>query len=227
MLIFSRVADIVEANINDLLDRAEDPEKMVKLLIIEMEEHLERAREGLVKAIAAEKNLGATLKRNREAAAEWETKAESALARGDEGLARKCLLRKKEHERIADGMLPQWEAARETSKVLKRDFKRLEEKVDEACRRRDALIARQLAAEAQRDVATIGPSMSRAQRSFSKFDRMERKVEQLEGEALALVEVSDADRDLEDEIQRSERDAEVEAELEALKEKRSQPAAGS
>ena len=80
MGIFSRVSDIVDANINDMLDRAEDPEKMVKLLIIEMEEHIEKAREGLVKAVAGEKGLEANLKRNREAAAEWEAKAESAAA---------------------------------------------------------------------------------------------------------------------------------------------------
>ena len=227
MGIFSRVSDIVDANINDMLDRAEDPEKMVKLLIIEMEEHIEKAREGLVKAVAGEKGLEANLKRNREAAAEWEAKAESAVKRGDEELARKCLARKKEHERIADSMQPQWEAAHKTSEVLKKDFKRLEEKVDEACRRRDALIARQLAAEAQRHVATIGPSMSKAQRSFSKFDRMERKVEQLEGEALALVELSDANRDLEEEIERSERSAEVEAELDALKERMGRQKTGS
>ena len=227
MGIFTRVSDIVEANINDLLERAEDPQKMVKMLIVEMEEHLEKAREGLVKTVAAEKNLGANLKRNGEAAAEWEAKAESALARGEEELARKCLVRKKEHDRIADSMQPQWEAASKMSEVLKNDFKRLEDKVDEACRRRDALIARQLAAEAQRDVAAIAPSMSRVQRSFSKFDRMERKVEQLEGEALALAELSDADRDLREEIERSERDAEVEAELEALKEKVAKPAACS
>ena len=227
MGIFSRVSDIVEANINDLLDRAEDPQKMVRMLIVEMEEHLEKAREGLVKTVAGEKNLEANLRRNREAAAEWEAKAEGALARGDEELVRKCLVRKKEHDRIADSLQPQWEAAHKMSKVLKKDFKRLEDKVDEACRRRDALIARQLAAEAQRDVAAIAPSMSRAQRSFSKFDRMERKVEQIEGEALALAELSDADRDLKEEIEKSERDAEVEAEFEALKEKMAKPEAGS
>ena len=227
MGISSRVSDIVEANINDLLDRAEDPQRMVRILIVEMEEHLEKAREGLVKTVAGEKNLEANLRRNREAAAEWEAKAEGALARGDEKLARKCLVRKKEHDRIADSMQPQWEAAHKMSGVLKKDFKRLEDKVDEACRRRDALIARQLAAEAQRDVAAIAPSMSRAQRSFSKFDRMERKVEQIEGEALALAELSDADRDLKEEIEKSERDAEVEAEFEALKEKMAKPEAGS
>ena len=74
MSIFSRFSDIVDANVNDLLDRAEDPEKMVKLLIVEMEEHVEKAREGLVKTIAGEKNLEANLKRNREAAAEWEAR---------------------------------------------------------------------------------------------------------------------------------------------------------
>ena len=219
MRFFSRVSDIVSANVSDLLDRAEDPEKMVKLLIVEMEEHIEKAREGLAKAIAGEKQLEGTLKKNRDAAADWQSKAEAAIERGDDDLARKCLERKKEYEKIADSLQPQWEAARRTSDALKSDFRRLEEKVEDARRRRDALIARQLAAEAQKEVASIAPAMSKAHQSFAKFDRMERKVEQMEAEAAALVELSDTKRDLDKEVAHSERQAEVDAELAALKEK--------
>ena len=219
MKIFSRVSDIISANVSDLLDRAEDPEKMVKLLIVEMEEHIEKAREGLAKAIAGEKQLEASLKKNRDAAADWQSKAEAAIERSDDDLARRCLERKKEFEKIADSMQPQWEAARRASDALKSDFRRLEERVDEARRKRDALIARKLAAEAQKEVATIAPAMSKAQQSFAKFDRMERKVEQMEAEAGALAELSDSRRELDKEVAQSERNAEVDAELAALKEK--------
>ena len=127
MKFFSRVSDIISANVSDLLDRAEDPEKMVKLLIVEMEEYIEKAREGLAKAIAGEKQLEASLKKNRDAAAEWQSKAEAAIERSDDDLARRCLERKKEFEKIADSMQPQWEAARRASDALKSDFRRLEE----------------------------------------------------------------------------------------------------
>ena len=219
MGIFSRVSDIISANVNDLVDRAEDPAKMVKMLIVEMEEHLEHARDGVAKAIAGEKRLEGTLKKNRAEAEQWQAKAEAAVERSDEELARKCLSRKKEYEKIADSMQQQWETAHRASDILKDDYRRLEEKVEEARRRRDALIARQMAAEAQKEVASVAPAMSKAQRSFSKFDRMESKVEQIEAEALALAELSDHSSDLNREVEKSQRDAEVDAELAALKAK--------
>lgn len=218
MKFFARVSDIISSNVNDLLDRAEDPEKMVKLLIVEMEEHIEKARESAAKAIAGEKLLEANLQKNREAAADWQAKAEAAIERGEDDLARKCLERKKDHEKIADSLQPQWEAARRTSDALKADFRRLEEKVEDARRRRDALIARQLAAQAQKEVASIAPAMSKAQQSFAKFDRMEQKVEQIEAEAQALVELSDTDRDLTKEVEHSLHQAEIDVEMAALKE---------
>jgi phage shock protein A len=185
---------------------------------VEMEEHIEKARESAAKAIAGEKLLEANLQKNREAAADWQAKAEAAIERGEDDLARKCLERKKDHQKIADSLQPQWEAARRTSDALKADFRRLEEKVEDARRRRDALIARQLAAQAQKEVASIAPAMSKAQQSFAKFDRMEQKVEQIEAEAQALVELSDTDRDLTKEVEHSLRQAEIDVEMAALKE---------
>ncbi len=217
MNFFSRVSDIINANVSDMLDRAEDPEKMVKMLIFEMEEQIGIAREGVAKAIAGEKKLEANLQKNRGLADEWHAKAEAAIARDDEELARKCLARKKEHERIADSLQPQWEAARKTSDSLKSDLRRIEEKLDEAIRRRDSLIARQMAAEACRDVQGVAPTMNRVQRNFDKFDRMERKIEGMEAEAAAYAELSDLSSDLDRDVERSQRDAEVEMELAALK----------
>ncbi len=217
MSLFSRVSDIINANVSDMLDRAEDPEKMVKMLIFEMEEQITIAREGVAKAIAGEKKLEANLLKNRGLADEWHAKAEAAVARDDEDLARKCLARKKEHEQIAESLQPQWETARKTSDALKSDLRRIEEKLDEAIRRRDSLIARQMAAEASREVQGVAPTMNRVQRNFDKFDRMERKIEGMEAEAAAYAELSDLSTDLDREVERAQRDAEVEMELAALK----------
>ncbi len=217
MSFFSRVSDIINANISDMLDRAEDPEKMVKMLIFEMEEQIATAREGVAKAMAGEKKLEANLLKNRRLAEEWHAKAESAVGRDDETLARQCLARKKEYERIADSLQPQWETARQTSDTLKSDLRRMEERLDEAIRRRDSLIARQMAAEARREVQGVAPTMNRVQRSFDKFNRMEQKIEGMEAEAAAYAELSDLSTDLDREVEQSQRDAEVEIELAALK----------
>ena len=217
MSFFSRVSDIINANVSDLLDRAEDPEKMVKMLIFEMEEQIDTARQGIAKAIAGEKKLEVNLKKNRGEAEAWHAKAEAAIGRGDDELARKCLTRKKEHEAIADSLQPQWERARQTSDSLKSDLRRMEEKLDEAVRRRDSLVARQMAAEAQKEVQSVAPSMDRAQRSFAKFDRMERRVEDMEAEAAALAELSNMSSEFSREVEDKQRDAEVELELAALK----------
>lgn len=219
MSFFSRVSDIINANISDMLDRAEDPEKMVKMLIFEMEEQIATAREGVAKAIAGEKKLEANLQKNRGLADEWHAKAEAAVARDDEDLARQCLARKKEYERIAESLQPQWETARKTSDALKSDLRRMEERLDEAIRRRDSLIARQMAAEASREVQGVAPSLNRVQRSFDKFDRMERKIEGMEAEAAAYAELTDLSSDLDRQVERKQREAEVEIELAALKKK--------
>ncbi len=217
MSIFARVSDIINANVSDLLDRAEDPEKMVKMLIYEMEEQLQNARAGVAKALAGEKQLEANLDKNRAAADDWQAKAETAVGRDDDNLARKCIARKKEHEAIADELQPQWEKARKTSDSLTSDLRRLEEKLDEAIRRRDSLIARQMAAEAQKEVQSVAPAFGKIQRSFTKFDRMERRVEAMEAEAAAAAALSDLSRDLDTEFDQAQKNAEVESELAALK----------
>jgi phage shock protein A len=217
MGVLSRVGDLFNANINDILDRCEDPEKMIKLLVEEMDQHITKAREALGKALAGEKRLEADLKRQRAAAAEWQAKAESALAGSNDDAARKCLLRKKEHESSADAMTVQWDSARKTTEALKADFQRLQQKAEEARRKRDTLIARKMAAEAQQHMATLGPSTSRVQRSFSKFDQMERKIESLEAEAQAMAELSYPADELHEDLERETREQAVDSELAALK----------
>lgn len=217
MSLFTRVSDIINANVSDMLDRAEDPEKMIKMLIFEMEEQIGLARDGVTKAIAGEKKLEVNLAKNRSQSDAWHKKAETAIQQADEDLARTCLARKKEHERIADSLQPQWERARQTSDSLKSDLRRLEERLDEAIRRRDGLVARQMAAEAQKEVQSIAPSFDRANRSFAKFDRMERRVEDMEAEAAAVSELSNLTEDPQREVDLKLQDAAVELELAVLK----------
>jgi len=217
MNFFSRVSDIINANVSDLLDRAEDPEKMVKMLIFEMQEQIGLAREGVAKAIAGEKKLEANLAKNRSEAATWHSQAETAIGHGNEDLARKCLARKKDFEAIADSLQPQWERARQTSDSLKSDLRRIEEKLSEAIRRRDSLIARQMAAEAQSEMQRIAPAMTRVQSSFDKFARMERRIEDMEAEAAAMAELADISSDLGREVEQQTKNVEVELELAALK----------
>lgn len=217
MNIFSRVSDIINANVSDMLDRAEDPQKMVKMLIFEMEEQIETARHGIAKAIAGEKKLEANLTKKRQEAAEWLAKAEAAIERGEDDLARKCLSRKKEYEKIANELQPQWERARKTSDALKSDLRRMEEKLEEAIRRRDSLVARQMAAEAQQEVQSVAPSMLKTQKSFAKFDRMERRIEDMEADAAAVAELSGSAMSLEREVEQNEHDREVDLEFASLK----------
>jgi phage shock protein A len=116
-------------------------------------------------------------------------------------LARKCLARKKDFEAIADSLQPQWQRARQTSDSLKSDLRRIEEKLSEAIRRRDSLIARQMAAEAQQEMQRIAPAMTRVQSSFDKFARMERRIEDMEAEAAAMAELADISSDLGREVE--------------------------
>lgn len=218
-----RITDIISANVNDLLDRAEDPEKMIKYMITEMEEHLDKAREGAAKAIAAEKQLEATLKTHKDAVIQWQEKAEAAFDQGQESLARECLVRKRQHQTIAEGLVVQWDSARAASEAIKRDYRLLEDKVEEAKRRRDILIARQLSAQAFRDVGKAAPAIMRAETTYSRFEQIERRVAQTEGEARAYFELNNLDRALKDKVNGSLQEAEVDADLESLRKRTTKP----
>ena len=145
--IFKRINDIISANINDLIDRVEDPERMIKQIIREMEESINRAKEGVIDAIASEKRLQKDLEHHRRQSAEWLHKAEEALNAEQDDLARMALTRKKEHDNILKALEPSWESAKATSEHLKAQLHALEAKLEEARRKRSSLVARQRAAE--------------------------------------------------------------------------------
>jgi len=217
--IFKRINDVLSANINDLIDRVEDPERMVKQIIREMEENILRAREGVVEAIASEKKLQKELESNRQLAADWLGKAETALRTGNEGLARSALARKKEHDDIVKALEPAWQSANATSERLKNQLRALEAKLEEARRKRGTLLARQRAAEARDQ---LDQTLSRFEDGFAahqQFSRMEDKVADMEARSAALDELDNLSSPLEKEFLDLEVRQEVDAELEKLKTK--------
>jgi phage shock protein A len=217
--LFKRISDVINANINDLIDRVEDPERMIKQIIREMEDNIAKARDGVVEAIASEKQLRKDLEHQRSQSAEWLQKAEDALKAGKEDLARAALTRKKEHDNVAKALEPSCESAIKTSEHLKTQLRALDAKLEEARRKRGTLVARQRAAEAR---TQIDKTLSRFQTGVDaqkNFTRMEDKVSQMEARAEASAELSDDSSRLEGDFVAMEVAAEVESELAALKRK--------
>lgn len=214
--LFKRINDVITANISDLIDRVEDPEKMIKQIIREMEENISRAKDGVVDAIASEKTLHQDVEKHRSQSAEWQQKARAALKDGKEELARTALMRKNEHDKILESLEPALKSAVNTSASLKAQLKALEAKLDEAKRKRSSLVARQRAAEARRDMTKIGATFKEGLAAQADFTRMEDRVAEIEARSQAICEVYEADT-VEQEFLDMEAQAEVDAELEALK----------
>jgi phage shock protein A len=214
--IFKRINDIITANISDLIDRVEDPEKMIKQIIREMEENIDRAKQGVVEAVASEKLLRRDVEQHQKHAAEWHDKARSALKNGNEELARQALVRKNEHEKILASLNPALESAVNTSASLKAQLKALEAKLDEAKRKRSSLVARQRAAEARESMSKVGATLKVGHASHAQFGRMEDKVAEMEARSQAMGEVYEGDS-LEQEFEDLQSRQEVDAELAALK----------
>jgi phage shock protein A len=217
--IFKRINDIVTSNINDLLDRVEDPERMVKQIIREMENHIGQAKEGVIGAIASEKQLKNEVEGHQKQVKEWLEKAELALNNDKEELARAAIARKKEHERILANLEPAWEAALKTSNNLKEQLRYLEAKLEEAKRKRGTLVARQRAAEANEQMRDVSSKLKAGFNAQSGLARMEDKVAEMEARSEALNELEQDSTSLEKEFQAMTEDREVEDELAALKKK--------
>ncbi|ANE22610.1 MAG: PspA/IM30 family protein [Eggerthellaceae bacterium] len=219
MAIFQRITDILKANINDMLDKAEDPEKMVKQIIIEMSEQVDSATEALGQAMGSQKLAARQLEEAKRASADWQQKAELALKSGNEELARRALDSKVGVDRQIAEMQQQYDALSAQVDKLKDQVKVLKQKLDEARARQDILIARSRMADAQQGVATaVGAASSTS--AFSKLDKLEQKVAQKEATAEAFTELNGMNVDpTEDEFAKLQHAADVDAEMAALKAK--------
>lgn len=218
MSIFDRVARLIKANLNDLLDKAEDPEKLLKQLLEEALEDLLEVKTQTASAIAQLKQLEAKARENQEEASKWQAKAELAVSKGEDELAREALARKKTAQTTADGFKAQVEIQQESVDQLKANLTELEGKIAEMNTKKELLIARHRRAEAEKNLQKTLGKVGESSAS-SAFERMERKVNEEEARASALGELN---RDsLEDKFKKLEANSEVDEELAALKAKMS------
>lgn len=189
MGIFKRMADILRANINDLLSRAEDPEKMLNQMLVEMREQLADAKRQVAVAIADERKLRRQLDLQNEESTKWEQRAMAALQAGKEDLAKQALSQRNSAQELGKQYQEQWEKQAEAVEALKNALKALNLKIEDAKRRKDLLIARQKRAQAQKQIQETLQGIG-DHSAFETFERMEQKVMQQEAEAEAAVDLN-------------------------------------
>lgn len=216
MGVFTRLADIVNANLSSLLDRAEDPAKTIRLMVQEMEETLVETRANAARLIADNKGLKRRRRQLDEAVDDWQRKAELALSKGREDLARGALAEK---ARIVEAATAGDEEMARLDEALVRyeeDIARLQAKLDEAKARQKAILARQETASHRLNVRRSVDD-KRLDRAFARFEQMERRVDRLEGEVESYDLGQGQGKTLADEFATLENADAVEAELSQLK----------
>ncbi len=189
MSIWQRISTLVKSNINALISSAEDPEKILNQLIRDMRQQFIEARKQVAVAIADEKRLKKQYDNEVKKAADWETKAMTAIKANREDLARQALARKSEHDGLAEQFKEQWLAQKAASDQLKDALTRLNNKIQEASRKKNLLIARHKRAEAQKKIQDTMSGMA-DNGAFDTFARMEERVDRTEAEAQAALELS-------------------------------------
>ncbi len=214
MGILDRVSQLVRANVNDMLDRAEDPEKMINQILRDMQENIGEARQAVASMIAQEKELEIDLAQTRKLASEWQSKAERAVSAGKDDLAREALRRKKDNEDNASVYQQQLNVQEQAVEKLKQQLGALEAKYQATLSQRDSLITRQRRAEAQKKVAGQLQTFSPMDPS-ADLERMERKIRSSEAQAAAQIEMHDTSYDAQ--FRELDYDQGVEDELAALK----------
>ncbi len=214
MGILDRMQRLVRANINDLIDRAEDPEKMIDQILRDMESNIVTARSQVAAMIAQEKELEADLNETRQLTSEWGEKAKRAVTAGKDDLAREALRRKRDNEENAKVYEQQHQVQLQTVDKLKSQLQQLESKYQQTLSQRDSLIARQRRAKASQQVAEFTSTLSPLDAS-SELDRMERKIRSTESKAAALADMESTSFDAQ--FRELDYDVDIEKELEALK----------
>ena len=214
MGIFSRTRDIIAANFTDLLDKAEDPAKMIRMVILEMEETLVEVRASAARSIADGKEMRRALKRLEELQASWTEKAELALSKDREDLAKAALIERQKAADMADGLRAEIAVIDDTLKGYEADIAKLQGKLREARARQNAIAARIESAVTRAKAREI-MNGSRTEDAFSRFEFLERRADFAEGRAEALGMTGP--KSLEEEIAELKSSEKVDAELEAMK----------
>ncbi|HWH21813.1 MAG TPA: phage shock protein PspA [Allosphingosinicella sp.] len=214
MSIFTRTRDIVAANVTDLLSKADDPAKMIRLMIMEMEETLVEVRASAARTIADQKETRRQVAKLERLQDNWTEKAELALSKDREDLAKAALVEKQKAASVADSLKSQLEMLDQSLRAYEIDIAKLQAKLREARSRQNAVATRLESAHNRARMREVYAG-ARAEEAFSSFELLEREVDHAEGraEALALA----APKTLEEEIAELRASEQVEAELEAMK----------
>ena len=214
MPVFEKIRRIFNSNINDLLDRVEDPEKILNQLLEDMQHELKEVKIQVAAAIRDGNKFEAQYKENLESAEKWEKRAIVFIQNGDDVRAKEALRRKRSTEDSANGFREQFEAQQQSVSVLKDGLVTLQQKIEEANRKRALLIARQRRAEAERTIHQTVSGISDSS-ALNAFDRMQDRVLDAEAEAEALSEMREPS--LEDEFDKLDKKDEIDDELAKLK----------
>jgi len=231
MGLFDRLSQLLRSNINDLISRAEDPEKMLNQILVDMRGQLVKAKQQVASAIADEKRLRDQTDAEYRQAEEWERRAMLAIQESRDDLAKQALVRQSEHFQHAQQLETTWESHRLETEKLKNSLRDLNDKIEEAKRKKNLLVARQRRAQAQKRITETMSSLSEKS-AFEAFARMEERIEQNERLLKATTEIDEevsGDR-LRSQFQQLERGATsstVDARLLELKQKMGMLPAGS
>lgn len=218
MGIFSRTRDIIAANVTDMLDRAEDPAKMIRMIIMEMEETLVEVRASAARTIADQKEMRRHIAKLEALEADWQDKAELALSKDREDLAKAALGEKRKASDMADQLRAEVEVLEDALKASEGDIAKLQKKLQEARSRQSALTSRLESAENRIRLRELY-SGDKVQDAFSRFEYLERQVDFAEGRAESLGMGLEDKNSLEHQIAALESSDRVDADLAALKAK--------
>ena len=191
MSIFTKLSTVIKSNINDLISRAENPEKMLNQIILDMRDQLAKAKREVAAAIADERKLRASLDSEVKQMRQWEHRAMLAVKEGRDDLAKQALVRQQEHKGRASALDETWRAQAGETEKLKGSLRQLNDKIEEAKRKRNLLVAKQRRAQAQRRIHETMSGLSNTS-AFDAFNRMADKIEEQERESLAHQEVNEA-----------------------------------
>jgi len=215
MGLFSRIADLFRSNVNDALDKAEDPEKMLKQMVLDMEDSVNKTTLAVANAIANEKGLARRIESERINGQDWHEKAKLALQAGNEELAKAALEKKAIADKNVADLQPSVEQARQATTTMREQLNALKRKLDEARARQSTLVARSQAAKAQKQLAQAATGVGTD--AFSKFDKFESKIEKLEAEASAFEQLASENTALDEQFKQLSSSGQVDNDLLELK----------
>jgi phage shock protein A len=222
MALLERVGTLLRANLNDLIDKAEDPEKLLKQLVLDMENQLMQVKTQVAIAIADEHLLEKKRREHEDAEAEWQRKAELAVRKGDDGLARAALERSLSHKQMAAGFLQQSEDQKTEVETLKTALRHLQQKLQETRSRCELMIAEHRRARVVGRAQDARQAIDKTDRSTS-IDRMKSKIAGAEARNAASRELAEGDS-LDDRFAVLEREEQIDALLKNLKEQHAKTA---